>query len=75
MSLVTLPVEVIYRILDYIDIRLILNTFRYVCKQFYMITNTYNRYELDVSSISLNDIKRIAHFIQSEHIISLSFDY
>jgi hypothetical protein len=39
-----------------------------------MITNTYNRYELDVTSISLNDIKRIAHFIQPEHIISLRFN-
>jgi hypothetical protein len=63
MSLVTLPVEVIHRILDHIDIHSILISFRYVCKQFYMITNTYNRYELDISSTSLTDLKRIAHFI------------
>jgi hypothetical protein len=37
-----------------------------------MITDPYNRYELDVSSVSSKDIRRIAHFIQPEHIISLS---
>ena len=73
MSLVTLPVEIIYRILDDIDIGSILISFRYVCKQFHMISNTYNRYELDVSSISSVDMKRIAHLIQPENVISLIF--
>ena len=72
MSLVALPVEIIHRILDHIDIGSILISFRYVCKQFHMITNTYNRYQLDVCSTSPVDMKRIAHNIQPESIISLS---
>jgi F-box domain len=72
MSLVTLPVEIIYRILDHIDTGSILISFRYVCKQFHMISDTYNRYRLDVCSTLSVDIKRLAHLIQPENVISLT---
>ncbi len=73
MSLVTLPVEILYRILDHVDMHSILFSFRCVCKQFYTISNSYNRYELDTSSSSSSDIKRIARLIQPDRIISLVF--
>lgn len=72
MSLVELPVEVVYRILDYIDIRSILRSFRYVCQRFYWITNSYNRYEFDLSSIAQVNMKLIARLILPENIIALS---
>ena len=72
MSLAELPVEVAYRILDYIDIRSILRSFRYVCQRFYWITNSYNRYEFDLSSITQANMKLIARLILPENIIALS---
>lgn len=68
MSLVTLPTEILNRILDHLDIHSILFSFRSVCKRFYEINNNYNRYELDVSS---TNIKPIARLIQPNRIASL----
>jgi hypothetical protein len=72
MSLATLPVEILYRILNHLDIHSIFVSLRYVCKRFNMITNTYNQYELDLSSISQVDIKLFARLIQPENVISIS---
>ena len=47
--LLTLPVELVHCILDYLDIDTILFSFRYVCKTFYLITKIYNRLTLELS--------------------------
>lgn len=73
MSLDILPVEILNRILDDIDVSSILISFRYVCKRFYDITDNYNRYELDISSMTQTDIWRIERLIPSENIISIVF--
>jgi hypothetical protein len=75
MSLLALPVEILHRVLDDLDIFSILISFRRVCRRFNAITNTYNRYELDLSSISESNIKFIARLIQPENIISLILSY
>lgn len=68
MSLDTLPVEILNRILDHLNILSILLSFRSVCKRFNEISNSYNRYKLDVSS---TDIKRIVRLIQPNRIASI----
>ncbi|CAF4021774.1 unnamed protein product [Adineta steineri] len=71
-SLSTLPVELIYRILDYLDIETSLLSFRYVSKKFYFISNKWNSYNYDLSSISKNHFDLICRQICQEKIISLT---
>ncbi|CAF1020458.1 unnamed protein product [Adineta steineri] len=58
-SLLTLPVEIVYRILDNLDEFTILCSVRDVCHRFNLITDTYNRYQLfttlDLSNYQLQD--------------------
>jgi len=72
LSFDSLPVEILYRILDYVDGRSIFFSFRYVCKTFQSISNTYNRYKLDFSSISKTDLHLICRAIRPENVISLT---
>ncbi|CAF3334666.1 unnamed protein product [Rotaria socialis] len=71
MSLVTLPAEIVYRILDHLDIYSTWILFSRVCKRLHTITNTYDRYELDLSSIPQDNIKLIANIIRPENVIKL----
>lgn len=71
ISLLDLPVEMLHCICDHLDILTILRSFRYVCKQVYNFIKTYNRYKLNIISMSISDLKFISHQIQSESIISL----
>lgn len=73
VSFLTLPVELLYRILDHLDIQTILRSLRSVCTQLYSITNTYNRYELDFTSISKSDLEFISRVALPSSIISLTF--
>ena len=50
--ILTLPVELLHRILDYLDTRSILFSFRPVCKTFYSVTNNYNGLTLNLSDDS-----------------------
>jgi hypothetical protein len=70
-SLYTLPVELLHRIVDYIDIETVFLSFRNVCKYFYTIINSYNQYKLDFRSITKPAFHRVRHFIQPENVISL----
>jgi hypothetical protein len=71
MSLDILPIELVYKILDNLDLQTIIFSFQNVCKRFYAITNTYNRYELDLNSISKVYFHHICGIIRPETIISL----
>lgn len=66
-----LPVEILYRILDSLDVQTILFSIRYVCRQLYFITNSYNRYRLDLSSISQAHFRLICQLIPMDNVISL----
>lgn len=70
-SLYTLPIEVIYRILDILDNKTILFSFGNICKKFYSIIHTYDQYKLDFKSISKPYFHSICHLIQPNNIISL----
>ncbi|CAF0817129.1 unnamed protein product [Adineta steineri] len=71
-SLSTLPVELIYRILDYLDIETSLLSFRYVSKKFYFISNKWNSYNYDLSSISKNHFDLICRQICQKKIVSIT---
>jgi hypothetical protein len=51
VTLVTLPVEIVYRILDHMDQLTILLSIRNVCTRLNAITDTYHRYQVKFSCI------------------------
>ena len=71
-SLSTLPVELIYRLLDYLDIQTILLSVRYVSKKFYLISNSSNRYHLDLTSTSKSNFDLICHLICPKRVVSIT---
>ncbi|CAF1141273.1 unnamed protein product [Adineta ricciae] len=73
MSLLTFPTELIHHILDQLGIDDILFSLRNVCRQFYALTNSYNRYKIRfTSSTPKADIYRICRIIRPENVISLA---
>ena len=74
-SLPTLPVELLHRIFDHLDIRSILLSIRSVCKNLYAVTNSYDRFKLTSNSFSYSDIRLICRLIQLENIIALDMSY
>ena len=71
-SLSTLPIELLYRLLDYLDIQTILLSFRYVSKKFYLVASNSNHYNLDFSSISKNHFDSISCRICPEKIVFIT---
>jgi hypothetical protein len=71
-SLYTLPIELIYRILDILDNKTILFSFGNVCKRFHSIIHTYNQYKFNFKSISKPYFHSVCHLIHPENIISLT---
>ena len=71
-SLDSLPVEILYRILDNVDGQTIALSFRNVCTKFKAIANSYNQYKLDLTSISKVNFDFICHHIRAENLISLT---
>ena len=70
-SLLTLPIEILHHILDQLDTKDIVLSFRNVCVHFRAITNNYNRYKIQLTSTSLeNDIRLICRMIRPENVIS-----
>ncbi|CAF0970306.1 unnamed protein product [Adineta steineri] len=66
-----LPVELLYHILKFLDTDTILLSFRYVCKRFYIISNVYNQYELNLNSCTKYNFYRFCRIINPLNIISL----
>ena len=70
-NLLLLPVEILYLIFDNLDVQDIIYSIRRVSKHFYDITNSYNRYHLNMCSMKASTIKLLSHRIYPEQIISL----
>ncbi|CAF2849929.1 unnamed protein product [Rotaria sp. Silwood2] len=70
MSLTDLPVELVHRIFDYCDITTILSV-RIICKQLYLMTNVYDRYELDYDYSTADELSLIIRLIRPEKFVSL----
>ncbi|CAF3998212.1 unnamed protein product [Rotaria magnacalcarata] len=75
-SLLTLPVELIYRILDNLDDFTFLCSTRNVCQRLNYITDAYHRYQtlttLDLSEYQIKDqgTQHLAHALTNNTIIS-----
>ena len=70
ISLLKLPVEILYRICDFLDAETIVYSFGHVCQQFHSIAKTYNRYKISFRSMSKINLCRI---ISPENIITFDF--
>lgn len=73
MSLLNLPVEILHSICDRLDVLTIVGSFRYVCKYLYDVTDSYNRYTINITSISESALTSLSTRIRPESIISLTF--
>lgn len=70
-SLLTLPTEILHRILDRLDTKDILLSFRNVCVHFRAVTNVYNRYKIQVTTTSPeDDVRLLCRMIKPSSIIS-----
>ncbi len=70
-SLSTLPVELVHYLFEYLDITTILFSFRYVCKRFHTIVNSFDQYKLDMRMISKYNFDRLCQIISPEKIHSI----
>ncbi|CAF1615259.1 unnamed protein product [Rotaria magnacalcarata] len=73
-SLITLPPELVHRILDYCDIQTLLTCVRHVCKTLYALVNTYDRLTLILNSESVKIMRSVSRFIQPDSVISITID-
>jgi hypothetical protein len=71
-TLDTLPVEILHRIYDSLDIETIVLSVRYVCQQLYLTTNSYNRYDFNFQCLSKHAVRSICRFVSIENVISLT---
>lgn len=71
-SLSTLPIELIYHILNNLDVHTILFSFGNVCKRFRSIMHSYNQYKLNFQSVSKPYFHSICNLIRPENVISLT---
>jgi hypothetical protein len=70
-SLLTLPIELHHRILDELDARSILLSLSSVCTQLRTVTRSYERFVLNLRSISKPDFHLLCNVIRPENVISL----
>ncbi len=66
------PVEIIYKILDELDICTIFRSLYHVCKRFDEILSSYDQYHLNLKLISLKNFDFICSRIRSEQITKLT---
>lgn len=71
-SLQTLPVELIYRIFDHLDVETIILHVRCVSKRLHSMTKGYDRYTLDLRLLSITDFHTIQKLIQPRNVIALT---
>jgi hypothetical protein len=70
-SFLDLPTELLHWIFDYLDSQTILDSIRPVCTQLDAKVKTYNKFQLDLSSSGISDLRSIANLIQPKNVISL----
>lgn len=72
-SLLDLPVEVLHLICDRLDILTIVHSVRYICKHLYAVIDSYNRYTIDITSVSTSALQYLSAQIRPESVNSLIF--
>ncbi|UJR19959.1 hypothetical protein I4U23_023091 [Adineta vaga] len=70
------PVELIFYIFRYLDAPTIVRSVRRVCKQFYTIVPTYDRFQLNFKSILKSDFHLLCNLVESRNVevLTLSDD-
>lgn len=71
-SINDLPVEIIYKILDELDICNIFTSLHHVCKRFDEILLSYGKYHLNFEKLSFNELKLICSRIHPEQVTELT---
>jgi hypothetical protein len=71
-SLETLPVEILHRIYDCLDIQTILFSVRSTCKRLKSVVNSYDRCILDVQQLSKSDLQLVSRSPDLRNVISLT---
>ncbi|CAM2718856.1 unnamed protein product [Rotaria socialis] len=71
-SLDTLPAELLYRLLDLLPCETILISVANVCRRFRSIAHAYDRYDIDLRSISQPNFHTICRSIRPMKVISLT---
>ncbi|CAF1031253.1 unnamed protein product [Adineta ricciae] len=71
LLLMDLPVEMLHRIFDELDVYTIISSVRGVCRQLRDTVNSYNRFKLKFSSIEESRLKFVSRHIQPSNVISL----
>ncbi|CAF3672729.1 unnamed protein product [Rotaria sp. Silwood1] len=71
MSIETLPVELFHCILDNLDTETIVFSVRHVCRLFRSFVKTYDRYIVNLISISKRNYYLLCRLINPHHVISL----
>lgn len=66
-----LPTELIHYILTFLEPIVIVRTFRCVCKRFYGVVKSYDRFRLNLKSIEKGDFHFLCNFIRADQIESL----
>lgn len=72
LTLDEFPVEIIYKILDKLDICTIFRSLNHVCKRFDKILSSYDQYHLNLKLISLKTLNIICSRIRPEQITELT---
>ena len=71
-SLQTLPVEIVHRIFDLLDIQTIVLSVRNTCRQLRAYVRSYNRYKINLNSIHFSKLQLIRRAITPDQIQSLT---
>ncbi len=72
VSLLTLPVDLVYRILDNLDDKAIFLSVRDVCQRLNIIIDTYHRYQVNYSFIfklTFHHLRIIIHFMNGSYFL------
>lgn len=71
-SFQSLPVELLHYVFDHLDIETILLSLRQVCRFFRSVVQTYDRYVLDLRSISKANFRLICRIVSCQNVVSVA---
>ena len=71
-TLLTLPIEILHDIFDYLDGVIILTSLGGVCIKLNAATRSYTRYRFDFRSISMSKFNLVCRLIQPSSVVSLT---
>ena len=70
-SFIDLPIEILHRIFDHLDVRTVIGSVRGVSKRFYGAVNSYNHFQIDLRSGKKPLVETISRLIESSNVTSL----